>query len=101
MTYDKSLSNADLPSISNLSRVRDKLTSRFEHEVSLACPLTSGSNVNFKWYKNGVDVSSSSNLTGYLNYRDEGSTFGIYQCFARNSVGSDYAIVRLLNGGMY
>lgn len=94
---------SDAPHMSNLQRVRENLTSPFHHEVSLDCPLSTGSELKFTWYRNGHDITGSCNQsTGYLIYytTEEDSTSGIYQCFARNDVGSDSAIVRVLNGGM-
>lgn len=88
--------------VSDLSRVRERLTSRFDYEVSLDCPLINGSRVNYKWFRNGADITHSSDLiSGFLNYRAtvEDSTFGIYQCFVSNNLGSDYSITRILNRG--
>ena len=91
----------DVPSM--LPHIKEELTSPFEYEVSLDCPLSTGSDIKFTWYRNGEDITSSCNhTTGHLRYytTEEDSTFGIYQCFARNEVGSDSAIVRIVNGGM-
>lgn len=100
---DFSFHTIDIPSISDSHRVRDLLTSQFNTEVSIDCPLSTGSNVEFKWFKNGADITVSSDpSTGYLSYikSEDESVFGIYQCFVKNGVGSDYATVRYLDRGM-
>lgn len=92
----------DAPVILDSSSVRDELTSAFVVRVILNCPLLSGSNLTFKWYKNGVDITGSSDpSTGSLDYSvvDGIGGVGVYQCFAKNSVGSDYATIRRLEIG--
>ncbi len=81
--------------------VRDLPTSKFEIYVCLPCPLSMGSNVTFKWYKNGINITEASDSSGNLDYttQEDESTVGIYQCFAENDVGCDYAIIRLLEIG--
>ena len=94
--------HSDFPSIPDRLRVRDKFISYHTIIESIQCPLSNGSNVRYKWYKNGIDITrSSSNSTGYLRYwtpNDEPNV-GIFQCFAENGIGSDHAIVRVLHRG--
>lgn len=90
------------PIISDSLRVRDELTSTFVVIVRLDCPLLRGSSLTTRWYKNGVDVTTSSDpSTGRLNYYayDGSGGVGVYQCFAKNNVGTDYATIRRLEIG--
>lgn len=91
---------ADLPIIDATSRISDKPIVFSRRKVNLECPLLSGSHLTYKWYRNGVYLSSST--TGSLCYETSVeliSLVGIYQCFVENSVGSDYAIIRILDEG--
>lgn len=71
--------------------------------VNLKCPLLlSGSNLTYKWYRNGVYLSDSTICNKSYEYVTSvtDNVVGIYQCFVENSVGSDYAIIRVLDAGM-
>ena len=83
-------------------RIRDLTISKFQVYVPLGCPVLGGSNITFTWYRNGVNITSSSNSTGYLEYEVpiNSTSVGIYQCFIQNHVGSDTSISRLLEIGM-
>lgn len=90
--------------MSSSLRIQGMTTAPSVISVSMDCPLLKGSSIYFKWYKNGEDITDSSNpSTGYLKYmtKDGESTVGIYQCFAMNSVGSDYSIKRLIDNGKF
>ena len=78
--------------IDDTSRISDKPLGSIE---DIECPLLSGSNITYKWYKNGVHVSDSITLSLTEEF------VGIYQCFVENSVGCDYAIIRILDAGTY
>lgn len=83
-------------------QIRDVNTSHFEVYVYLECPVLEGSNITFTWYRNGVNITSSSNSTGYLEYEVpiNSTSVGIYQCFIQNHVGRDTSISRRLERGM-
>ncbi len=77
-------------------------TPELETRISIDFPFSSGSNISFIWYKNGIDITYASNSsTGKLEYAvgvNESAT-GIYQCFILNDVGRDYSITRVLSRG--
>lgn len=94
----------DLPQITNFSRVAQKYTSLYERQLTLDCPVHSGSQLIFVWYKNGVDISGDVNFVNEWIYEPTGNDAakaGIYQCFIRNIVGSDYSITRVLEIGTF
>lgn len=98
------LSCVELP-VMSLS-VKEETVNSALGKKNIICPLERGTNLTIKWYKNGVHISSTSSQTGgpqILSYvREHGtSVVGIYQCFATNSVGSDYATTRLVEIGNF
>ena len=82
-------------------RTTDIFKSTSVVRVNLECPVQSGSNLIFRWYRNGVDITEYSDATnGNLQYIDSFGSVAVYQCFAENSVGSDYATIRRVEIGM-
>ena len=91
-----------MPTISNSLAVRERVTLPYERYIAMDCPKSSGSNVTFTWYKNGINVTAASNSTGFLKYSSiEDKLTGIYQCFIENNLGSVYSITRVLYRGKF
>ena len=93
------------PTISGEHVLPDKDVRRFvDRSVVLSCTVAGSPTPTVHWYRNGQDITHLvSNGTTSVTYtvRDGNISrlLGIYQCFAVNSAGVAYNILRVLEYG--
>lgn len=89
------------PTISGEHVLPDMDVRRFsDRSVVLSCTAAGSPTPTVHWYRNGQDITHLvSNGTTSVTYTVSDELLGIYQCFAVNSAGVAYNILRVLEYG--
>ena len=95
------LSPPAIPNITNQLPVQDMIITRDDDSILLTCSTDGVPAPTVRWFKDGQPINQHlyNSTTGILNaFKAElnNRLYGVYQCFAENSVGQQYATIRTL-----
>ena len=96
---------AVLPTISGERVLPDMGVRQFlDSSVVLSCTVAGSPTPTVHWYRNGQDIthlvsSGPTSMTYTVSDGNISRLLGIYQCFAVNSAGAAYNILRVLEYG--